>query len=259
MRPIKQILDMVYKHLSKDYDFVLLVSGDTGTGKSRLILHMIQYWYDTFFDGCTEDHAAKLTGTPKGWVKSIMECERYGINAFDEGGKINSRRAMDRMNKIIHETYQIIRAKNYFTIIAIPSIFDLETTFPKRRAKALFHIPRRGIVNFYSTSKLRRIVELNQRRLVKKVNVVRPDVGPIFFDDYKGIMLSKYLEKKDESMDEQLQRLHEEITESEGSQKRDEFIKQKKSEGWKDREIAKELGVSQSAISLRRKRNKLIT
>lgn len=254
MKPVYEILDLIYEHIKRDYDHVLLVSGDTGTGKSRLILHMIQYWYDTFFDGCKEDHANKLTGTPQGWVKSIMDCEKTGVNAFDEGGKINSRRAMEKMNKIIHETYQIIRAKNFFTILAIPSIFDLETTFPKRRGKGLFHIPKRGMANFYSKRKLRRIVQLNQRRIVKRVDVVRPDVGPIFFPDYKGVMLQKYLQQKEDSMNEQLERLYEEVTEQEKSKEMDEKIIQMQKAGYKNKDIAEELNVTPGAVSQRKRR-----
>lgn len=256
MNPIDQILEMIHEHLLHDNDFVLLVTGDEGKGKSHLVLQIIQKWYDNFFDGCKSEHAEKLQAQPMGWIKQIKKCERYGINAYDEGGRVNSRGAMSKMNKIIFETYQVIRGKNFFTIIAIPSVFDLETSFPKRRAKGLFHIPKRGIANFYGQKKLREIVEINQRKIIKKVHVRLPDLGPIFFDKYTGVMIDTYLSHKEDSMKEQLDRLYQEVEMLEGVSVDTKIVTMTK-KGMKQNDIAKELGMTQSAVShrLRKLRN----
>jgi len=35
----------IYEHMKKDYDYLLIVCGDTGTGKSRFVLNLFETWY----------------------------------------------------------------------------------------------------------------------------------------------------------------------------------------------------------------------
>jgi hypothetical protein len=47
---------------------------------------------------------------------------------------------MSKLNVSITKAYQIIRGDNLLTILVLPSIFDLDGFFTKRRARGLIHI-----------------------------------------------------------------------------------------------------------------------
>ena len=98
-------------------------------------------------------------------------------------------------------TYQIIRADNIFTVLILPDIWYIDSYFRNTRIKGLFYVTKRGRVAFWGGNKLRKMLELNQQRQIKKYFVVQPnftDKYPI----YKGVMAEEYKKLKEKKTTE---------------------------------------------------------
>lgn len=95
--------------------------------------------------------------------------------------------------------YQLIRGENLFTVLIIPSVFDLDTFFRKRRVRHLLHVPRRGVYHFWDKQDLRRMVELNEGKPFKNYYRVSPTARGSF-KKYEGVYLEPYKLKKSEKM-----------------------------------------------------------
>ena len=200
MKRVFSYLEIIYKNLTRNaWDNCIVISGDEGRGKSTLALHIAEWWFNKLKGECNEEDAKHICLTRKEWAADLKDMVKYELTVYDEAGDINSRRSMSGFNVDVMEAYQIIRADNLFTILVLPSVFDLDTFFRKRRVRHLFHVYRRGRVAFWSRSRLVKNLEINEARTIKNLFTVTPT----FYDTYpkyKGCLLEPYEKKKNEKM-----------------------------------------------------------
>jgi hypothetical protein len=97
------------------------------------------------------------------------------------------------------KAYQLIRGENLFTILLIPSIWDLDPFFRKRRVRHLIDIDRRGKFSFWSKERLKIMLEVNDRMIVKNPYIIHPTFSSTF-PKYTGELLPAYLEMKKKKM-----------------------------------------------------------
>ncbi len=211
MKKIYKALDIVYNKITKeDYDTVWLVTGDEGTGKSNLLLAIVEYWYNKLNGECLESDIKHVSLDRLNFVTDLKDAKRYELSTDDEAGDISSKRAMSEFNVLLTQAYQVIRGDNLFTILVLPSPFDIDGFFVKRRARGLININNRGKCKFYSKTRLRNMIALNQSRYIKKVEVVKATFCDVF-PKYKGILLKEYKKKKAEKMQEVRNQLYEKV------------------------------------------------
>ena len=134
---VKRELDKIrYKVLKKDFDFVGVVDGREGSGKSVLALQLAGYLDPNF-------NLDNVVFTSDDFIKKIKDpkTKKGECIVLDEGfNAINSRSAMTEVNRSMGAIATEMRQKNLFIFIVLPSYFDLDKQFALHRASSLFHV-----------------------------------------------------------------------------------------------------------------------
>lgn len=203
-------IDVAFKKLRKeDYDNLWIIEGEEGIGKSNLGLWSLDYW--TYISGCkaTAKDIRYICPNMLLFVKELSTIEKYKMVVYDEGGELSNLRIMDKFNYMLSRSYKKIRGFNLFTVIILPSVFDLNPYFV-RRARGIISVYKRGKFAYWSKEKLRTAIQLNQ--YYKRKTMWR--VQPLFYDTfpkYDGVLKEPYLERKNEDMENDLKNLYEEL------------------------------------------------
>lgn len=188
----------VYHHLINDWDFLLIICGDTGTGKSVGIgLNLIETWYKIILGReCEKERHKHLTGDYNQWLNNFKEFDQYDINIYDEGAsELESKEFMNRISRDITKLFNIFRGKRFFSVIIIPSFFHLNKYFRENRLRGCMYASSRGTYLFYSRRGIGYLNAYNQGQKYKTMFRARPYYTKSF-PDYKGEMLQPYQESK---------------------------------------------------------------
>lgn len=124
------------KHLveRKDWDFVFLIDGMEGSGKS-VFAQQVAYHLDP---SLTID---RICFEADDFKEQIIKAEKNQAVIFDEAYRgLSSRRAMSNVNYIINAMMMEIRQKNLYIFVVLPSFFHLDSIIALHRSRALFHI-----------------------------------------------------------------------------------------------------------------------
>lgn len=207
MLRIKRVLDISYKKLTQlDWDNVLIMGGDEGTGKSTLMLHIFEYWYKRLKE---DGHIKKLDpddlikfialSMPQ-FLKGLKDLSRFYLMAYDEAGELSSLRMTNKFNYAVSKTYEVVRGENLFSILIVPDVFYINSFFSSRRARGYIHVYKRGKFAYWSKEALRNMIQINAA-FRRKTPWRSP---PLFYDTfpkYKGFMMDHYQAKKREKME----------------------------------------------------------
>ena len=197
METIKKIVIESKKKLYKDHDCLFVIVGPEGSGKSHLMMNILDIYNPN-------SKISDISMNAKDFVRSLRHMKRYGNPVFDEAGDgLYSREAMGGFNRLLNKTYMAIRGLNLFTILVLPDFFDLDSYFRKHRVKGLFQVYKRGSVKFWNK---RQIEYINiycdkTRQITQKPSVY--DTFPI----YKGHLAEQYKELKLQKIKETLNNL----------------------------------------------------
>lgn len=224
MKRVIKTLEII-KHgiVNRKYDCVIGVFGEEGTGKSYFDLTIIEEWLKSSGLTPTEEDIKYMNLSLTQWSEQLAKCQKFDINVLDEGGKLSSKRVMTKLNQAVSEAYQIIRGDNLFSIITLPSLWELDTFFTRRRMRGAFFVYKRGKVAFWDRRRLRKIIAYNENRLIKNMWVVKPNYHD-HYPDYKGVLLKPYLEKKKDFMKDTRRKLAETIADIEGTSNKNDKL-----------------------------------
>jgi len=238
MKQLKKFQDIAYdKNVNEDYDTVWVIAGDEGAGKSNLGLHLIHRWLEKRYGIVLPEHIKHIPLTRELFGESLANSKKFDCIDYDEAGDISNRRFMDKFNYLITQTYQVIRGDNLFSILTLPSIFDLDPYFSKRRVRGLIYVYKRGRFAFWSKTRLRRLVALNARFPVKNYWIVKPTYSLGYFPKYEGVLKEPYDKLKAEKMQEKREKVRE-IVKGGLKNSRDEAIVKYKEHGLSNKQIA---------------------
>jgi len=130
-------LDKVKKRvLNKDRDFVCVIDGEEGVGKSVLAMQIAAYFDPAFnIDKIVfnSDDFLKLIKDPKTKKGSCIILDE-AMNAA------NARGSLTEVNRSMQGVASEMRQKNLFILMIIPSFFDLDKYFALWRCRALIHL-----------------------------------------------------------------------------------------------------------------------
>ena len=122
------------KLLKKDFDYVIVVDGAEGAGKSLLSQQLAKAVDPSF-------NLSRMCMTSDEFIKAINNAKKGQAVVFDEAFTgLSSRQALSDTNKIMVSMMMEMRQKNLFVIIVMPTFFLLERYVAIFRAKGLFHV-----------------------------------------------------------------------------------------------------------------------
>lgn len=130
-------LDKVKRRvLSKDRDFVAIVDGEEGVGKSVFAQQIAAYLDDDF-------NMDKIVFTSDKFIQLIKDpkTKKGSCIILDEAmSSANARGSLTEVNRAMQAVASEMRQKNLFILMLIPSFFDLDKYFALWRCRALFHL-----------------------------------------------------------------------------------------------------------------------
>jgi ABC-type dipeptide/oligopeptide/nickel transport system ATPase component len=134
---VKSELDKVRKRvLTKDRDFVAVVDGEEGVGKSVLAFQIAKY-LDPSFD------IDRICFNSDQFLNKIKDpkIKKGSAIVLDEAfAAANSRASLTDVNRAMIGVATEMRQKNLFVLLCIPSFFDLDRYFALWRCRVLFHV-----------------------------------------------------------------------------------------------------------------------
>jgi len=118
----------------KDRDFVMVLDGEEGSGKS-VLAQQIAGKLDPKFN------IDNIVFNSDQFIKRLKTAPKYSCIVLDEAfSSANSRSALTEVNKSLISVATEMRQRNLYVIIVIPSFFDLDKYFALWRCRALFHV-----------------------------------------------------------------------------------------------------------------------
>jgi len=151
---LKTNLDNIKKIIRKSWDFVFVVDGYEGAGKSVFCQQLAHYVSDGDFN------VDEVVFDPKDFKEQVLKSKKYNAIVFDEAFRgMSARAAMSQINKTLMGMLQEIRQRNLFIFIVLPSIHDLDKYVALHRTAGLFHISvgenrERGYFNYYNKEQI---------------------------------------------------------------------------------------------------------
>lgn len=118
----------------KDRDYVMVIDGEEGSGKSVLAFQIAKYLDKKF---CLD----KITFNSDQFINLLKKSNKYSCIILDEAfNSANSRASLTEVNRSLIGVATEMRQRNLFVIIVIPSFFDLDKYFALWRCRSLLHV-----------------------------------------------------------------------------------------------------------------------
>jgi len=127
--------DKVIKRINnRDKDYVMLVSGYEGAGKSTWAMQTAKYVDNDF---CLE----RVVFTPEDFRHAVNTAGKGEAIVYDEAVTgLTAGGSITKVGRLLKSLMMQMRQKNLFIIIVIPSVFELNKYAVLHRAMCLFHI-----------------------------------------------------------------------------------------------------------------------
>jgi len=189
-------------------DTVVLLIGDTGSGKSQLSLNMMQEYMG---DERTEiDLIGLCRPTIAKAVQTVKNIPKPRCALFDEAN-INKRDSLSKFNKDVMDLFMAIRGLNIFWLWCNPSANMMDKFFIEERISAIIYVKKqtvgegehqRRVFYFFKTKKILQILEKYGNLKTKTLNKVKKKYAFFrgWFKLYDGKLKESYEEKKQERM-----------------------------------------------------------
>lgn len=195
---VKTELDKVrVRVLSKDRDFVAVVDGEEGVGKSVLAQQIAAYFDPDF-------NLNKICFNADDFLRIIKDpkTKKGSCIVLDEAfAAANNRASLTEVNRAMIGVATEMRQKNLFVLMVLPSFFDLDKYFALWRCRALFHLffddqEDRHYVIFPKESK--KYLYLNGKKTYSYAKPKSP-YPPFDFPNYYTVDETEYRKKKAEA------------------------------------------------------------
>lgn len=176
---LKNNLDLIKDLYKKDWDMVIIVDGDEGSGKSVLAQQIAYYCDPTLI-------IDRICFTPETFKKAVLRATAGQSVVYDDSySGMSSRGAMLFINQMLINLLTLMRQKKLFVFIVIPAFFELNKYAAIWRSIALINVRapgfQRGYFYFYKKSKKK---ELYIKGKKTYSYCVRPDFKGRFAKGY---------------------------------------------------------------------------
>lgn len=131
---LKELERIKHAVINKDRDFVMVIDGEEGAGKSVLAQQFAKFLDPEF-------NIDKVCFNADQFIAQLKHCKMNSCIVLDEAfSSANSRATLTEVNRGLVGVATEMRQRNLFVIIVIPSFFDLDKYFALWRCRALFHV-----------------------------------------------------------------------------------------------------------------------
>lgn len=234
----EKTVNYIREHIqSKDDDYVTLIVGSTGGGKSTVALHMLDIFMPE--DRIDINQIALSKEEFASSLKSIIKQPKPRALIYDEAN-INKRDALSKWNKDILDLYFSCRGLNIFHIWCNPSLQTIDKVFLEDRLRSVIIVrgkqkkkPR--FIYYFRKADLLKIYKKYDNLDLQTIIRVRKKYAWFrgWFKDYNGILKQEYLEKKDNRMKVKVDQFFDKYAD-------DEYMKRA--------DVIKKLGCSDKAV-----------
>jgi len=221
------ILNVGKEREKRDDDFFVLIIGQRNTGKSRLMLHMLEKYMG-------ERSSIDYVGLRKGdFAKALFNVSKIKLPRMcvNDEGNLSSKEVMSRFNRAVMDTYYAIRGMNIFHVWCNPSLDGIDKRFIKEIVNGvIFTYTKYKKIRFYYYFTKKNILDI----LIKYGNLELKTIKKIakktshhrgWFHDYDGFLLDDYKRKKDKRMKEKVDKFHEDWGSEEDTLKKTDMMK----------------------------------
>lgn len=158
---LKDNLEKIKIIIKKDWDFVFVIDGMEGGGKSTFAIQMALFLDPTL-------NLDRIVFESDEFEKAVLKADKYQAIIYDEAiTGLYSREAMKYINTTLTKLLAQIRQKNLFIFIILPSFFDLDSYVSMWRSRGLFHIYtkdfERGYFAFYDYDTKKQLFSLGKK------------------------------------------------------------------------------------------------
>lgn len=129
------LLDRIKTYISKnDKDYVLLVDGYEGSGKTTFAIQLGKYVDPTL-------NLNRVCMTPEEFKEAIITAKKGQCVIYDEAVTgLTAGAAITKIGKLLKSLMMQMRQQNLFVIVLLPTIFELNKYAVLSRARFTFHI-----------------------------------------------------------------------------------------------------------------------
>lgn len=141
---LNQLAELIIQRLNEDFDVVMAVSGDTGTGKSTLALKLAIKIKELLGQKLDLDKDIAFTQDDvMQWINANQENPKSVLVVDEAVNVAYSRDFMKRENKALNKIFDMMRSKNLCLMLNIPYFKSLDTHI-RNRAKIWLYVDARG-------------------------------------------------------------------------------------------------------------------
>jgi ABC-type dipeptide/oligopeptide/nickel transport system ATPase component len=194
---LKKELDKIKTVVTKkDRDFVMVIDGEEGSGKSVLAMQIAKYLDPDF-------NIDKLVFNSDDFIEAIKKVKMNSCVLLDEAySASNARASLTEVNRAMVGVATEMRQRNLFVIFVLPTFFDLDRYFALWRCRALIHVyfdrkgDRGSYIIFPKTQK--KLLYLNGKKKYDYSNPQSPYPPCRFYNNYT-VDETAYREKKSQA------------------------------------------------------------
>ena len=143
---IKKIIPLLEDMYKSNQDFLIILSGKEGAGKSTFARQLAWFCYfflkkyngKAYFD---TDSSKNIHFSAEGYVNACLESEPFTINILDEARSVINRKRSTSKESVQFTNYlSEARDQNLVHIICLPSWLDLDRYVVQHRSRAIVKI-----------------------------------------------------------------------------------------------------------------------
>lgn len=135
---LKNLTEIKQVVLKKDFDYVAVISGRVGKGKSTFAMQLSKF-FDNSFD------LSRICFSAEEFIRVTTTSPNYSSVMLDESFEsLNTKIGQSPAFLKIQNHLNIIRSKNLFIFLVLPSFFDLHKSVALYRTWNLFHVYGEG-------------------------------------------------------------------------------------------------------------------
>ena len=201
--------DPNYGIKKRNQDCLFIVSGKTGTGKSRFLMQLFQNWYTEILkvDDYSTNYLDYFAPNSDEYINGLhkLKNKKWHIICNDEAtDSIKRRNHMTKKNREISQLFDIMRGLNLIHGLAIPDFSDVEKGYVKQRIDFVIVLVNQGdnyYAKFYSRHRCRELHEdcIKNSRAPEDSKIL-PNFSckvPL----YDGILVNEYEKRKQQGIE----------------------------------------------------------